>query len=76
MSRDIQVGVSTGEQTVGVKYSTQFRPPLVVKPCDHLIREHRGMLRNELWLVTFHGKSDGSSEISRRCMRLKGQQDR
>jgi hypothetical protein len=71
MSREIDVGVKAGQYTVGGKYVTQFREPLIIKLCEHLIDKEKKRFKDEIWYLMAHGKADGSSEVSKHCEKLK-----
>jgi hypothetical protein len=71
MSRDIGAKVKVGEEgfeTAG-HYKSEFKAPMLVNPCQHVILEDikRGVLRREVWTRTFHGKPDGSSLVIWHC---------
>lgn len=72
MSRDIQGEISVGTTGVKItgKFVSQFKAPLILEPCQHLVSQRESLLKKEVWTVTIHGKADGSSSIKQRCIKL------
>jgi hypothetical protein len=72
MSREVDIGIKVGDTTIGGKYVTQFRQPLILKPCEHFVDKEKSRIRGEIWYIMSHGKEDGSSETTKRCEKLRG----
>lgn len=48
----------------------QFSAPLILNPCQHYYREQRRFMsffRNEIWIRTFHGKTNGNTSVKVIC---------
>ena len=72
MSREINIGINVGDTRIGGKYVTQFRQPLILKPCEHFIDKEKSRIRSEIWYITVQGKEDGSCETTKKCEKLRG----
>lgn len=75
MSREIDIGIKIGDTTIGGKYVTQFRQPLIIKPCDIIVDKEKSGIRGEIWYITVHGKENGSCETTKKCQKLRGRYD-
>jgi hypothetical protein len=62
----------TESKEKGGKYETQFSAPLILKPCEHLLDKNKKRLGNEIWYLIVHGKSGGTSEVTKHCEKLEG----
>jgi hypothetical protein len=69
MSRKIQVKIGTNEGIIEGSYETEFRAPLILSTCQHLVRpEKKGLIkRKELWYNILQCEPNGSVSFKRLC---------
>ena len=59
MSQEVEVNAAG----TGARYKFVAKPPLILKPCEHLVKEI-GKVRKKLIII--HGNADGSIRVTKK----------
>jgi hypothetical protein len=74
MSREINGEISVtpaGDVKIRGKYTTQFKAPLILQPCQHMVSQRESFLKREVWTIRVHGRADGFSTVRQHCQKLQ-----